>query len=813
MRKRHQGMTLIEVLAAMVLMSILLVAYVMVFSRGFVFVKKGETMTQDTFDHQAIMEKLYSDGKKAYDSLPQTPATVTLFSGDYQADISYKPLMTQIEGNRYYKAYISNVVFNEPPPPNVDPFEVDVYQAGTTVRAFPWYEDDIEIRAYYNLKADPQIYQNRERWYVSNPDEINPYFPSGFTSVYELVEDTPLAGYRSSSLTKIAPVSHPLKKYEGGKFYYFELRPYTFSGRLAEFYNEDRILVLNKEGSDQWQSFLEDIYFNRSKHFKNDVYSEIFNNSVYPTLNLDWKSNVDSQSAQMGIPIPSDYLNKNFKVEVPFAFGNISDTASIDALGVGVGLVDSDNSGLMVTFDPLNNTLNIHEVQTGAYGNLLASFALLTDVKFQPLWTTVNGETALDYALEYAIELDYLKTDNKVFLKIKQKGTEQVTSEGIEISLGSPITPEYIGLKSYSSLPYVPDSSFEIIGKYDRNVSSSFYDVIFTKGAEPKGFEYVIYAPNALSAQHAFETTGSVYSKETLTINPSSTKIAGNIVSEKDIIVAGASASAVINKNVYAPNGSVTFSDGGGHVVGEVHALGKINIGTGWTFDSALYTLDNIVFNNGTTKLKTEVHSYNPVQHPSGNINKYLDTNLYYEGTDPRRLDPSFPLGMYLPPNYYPVASSNRLIVGSSLTLQSGTTEFDKLSKADMSNLTIKLDVSSGQPIKVLVNDVIDLRSNKIAVEVKLPGETVYRKFEDLTDDKKLEVASLVYWQSNTGFYLLGYGSSSQISGYFVGTVLSPIIDLGNGGFNVYGCLVATEYFAPSSTQNTKIYFAPFNLN
>lgn len=806
-------MTLIEVLVAMVLMSILLVSYVMVFSNGFVFLKSGEKMTQDTFDHQAIMEKLYSDGKKAYDSLPQTPQTITLFSGDYEANIAYKSLTTQIDNNRFYKAYISNVVFNEPPAPVVDPFEVAVYQSGTTTSVFPWYEDDIEIRATYNLKADPQIYQNRERWYASNIDEVNPYFPSGFTSIYEFVEDTPIAGYRTSSLTKVAPISQPLKKVEGGRYYYFELRPYTFAGRLAEYYNDERILILSKNGSDVWQQLFEDIYFNRSKVFKSEVYTEIFNNSTYPTLNLDWKTNADPQGALLGIPLPVNYLDKNFKVEVPFGFRIIKDTTGISELGVGMGLMDNANTGVMLTFDPLKNQIRVNAVQSGGYTSLIATLSLLTDSRFQPLWIQENGNTVLDYALDYSMELDYVKTDNKLLFKLKQLGTTSKVSEIVEIPLTTAIDPEYVGLKSYSSISYIPDSSYEIVGKYDRNASSFFYDVLFSKGAEVKGFDYVIYAPNALNAQHAFETTGSLYSKETLTLKPSSAKIAGNIVSEKDIIIEGAGSSAVIYKNVYAPNGTVYFTDGGGTVQGEVHAFGKIKIGTGWNFGSSLFTLDNVVFYPGANKIRTDIHSFNEVEIPNGNISWYLNRNRYFYGNDPNRLDPTFPMGVYLPPSYIPVSANNRVVIGSSLTLQSGINQFDRLGKADMSDLTIKLNLSSGQPIKVLVNGMIDLRSNKISVEVMLPGETLYRKFEDLTEEKKLEVASLVYWQSGERFILQGYGSATQSSGYFVGTVLSPIIDLANGGFNIYGCLVATDYFAPGSTQNTKIHFAPFNLN
>ena len=474
--KNRSGLTLIEVILAIAILSILLITYITAIGQNAIIVSKGKDFTSDTFDHQEIMENRIIDGKRKFiENKEKEDYKIEIFNGDYKSTIDTKEIKTDIKGNRQYIAYVTNYEIKEPESPKIDPFEVGVYDSKGN-RVFPWYEiDDIRIKANYTLKPNPLIYENRIRWYRSKEGILNPVFASEYDIVYEEIQKEPNATTYIKELTKNNKNLNPKR------FYYFEARPYTLAGRLEHFRNEDRILVLNRPGSPEWEKFMEEIYFKTVKIFnsdKSEIYLDIMQNPERPTLNLDWSSNEDPQGSLVGMKIPKDYINNNFQATVDFRVDSNTLLNADKLLGIGVGLVSENNSGLIISFDALKNSINIHEtIENGKYKNIdspIENINILNDDRFQVFKDKNNGN--FDWNKEYSLIIQYFHND-KLKIKLKDDISE---SEFIEISIDNlNINPKYIGLKSYSNLDYKPDTRYEIVSKYDRNYSSHFYDIRF----------------------------------------------------------------------------------------------------------------------------------------------------------------------------------------------------------------------------------------------------------------------------------------------------------------------------------------------
>ena len=472
--KNRSGLTLIEVILAIAILSILLITYITAFGQNAIIVSRGKDITNDTFSYQETMENKIVEGKKSFiENNEKEDYKIEIFNGDYKSTIDTKEIKTDIKGNRQYIAYVTNYEIKEPESPKIDPFEVGVYDSKGN-RVFPWYEDDIRIKANYTLKPNPLIYENRIRWYRSKEGILNPVFASEYDIVYEEIQKEPSATSYTKLLTKEDAQLKPKQ------FYYFEARPYTLAGRLEYFRNEVRILVLNRAGSKEWQNFMEDIYFNKAtiKKFNinnKDIYIDIMQNPNHPTLNLDWKLNEDPQGAliAMNIPINNEQISIDFQIDQSTLMKNIG------VLGIGVGLVDNNNTGIMITFDVDNNLIRIDQIINGQYANQQAIkvIKILEDPNFSTLLETVNGESRFNWSKEYKVILTPLKNESKISLQIQDKNDNSGCSEPIHVGLIDNLS--YLGFKSYSGIDYKPDLRFEIVDKYDRNYSSHFYNVEF----------------------------------------------------------------------------------------------------------------------------------------------------------------------------------------------------------------------------------------------------------------------------------------------------------------------------------------------
>lgn len=456
--KNEQGFTLIEAIISLAILSVMIIGFTGAYSQGFFLIGEGRNLTKETFQHQEQMELELLEIKTHFTEHPDDPAAdqITVFQGsNYETEIPLMAISQEIRGNRRFEAYVSSVEIGKPKPPELD-LNIGVYANNNwTVEVFPWIDDDIEIRAEYNIHSNPPVFLSTARWHESQENHHNPYFPSGFRIYREEIKEEPSGTYWTSL------DSSELKS---GHFYQFEVSPYTFAGRLGQFTHEERIPVLRRAGSPYWQNFIEDVYFDRAKLFKTSVASDVLLHANHPTLNLDWDRNDDPQGALIGMAIPESYVGKPFSVTVDFSVDDKMLENNLYNHGVGLSLGDGDNSGIMVTLDFANHMLRVNEVANGSYVKSIAEINLLDDASLTVTdWTAITG-----------INIEFSVTEIEVSIN---KGEE--VSETYNISHTLVRYPTYLGLKSYGSEDYFPNLKHEIIGKYDRHFSSSIKDVRF----------------------------------------------------------------------------------------------------------------------------------------------------------------------------------------------------------------------------------------------------------------------------------------------------------------------------------------------
>lgn len=83
-------------------------------------------------------------------------------------------------------------------------------------------------------------------------------------------------------------------------------------------------MVLERDGSLEWQNFMEAIYFDKVNKVKNfvhsnkEIYLDIMQNLEHPTLNLDWSENSNPEGTLVGMEVPDIYVGKIF-----FIVGNL----------------------------------------------------------------------------------------------------------------------------------------------------------------------------------------------------------------------------------------------------------------------------------------------------------------------------------------------------------------------------------------------------------------------------------------------------------------------------------------------------------
>lgn len=481
MNKKEKGFTLIEVVISLAIISLALVSFVSLFSQSLILTDRGSEITQEIFDHQEIIENEIVRVKKGFvDGSISADDTISIFYDDYQSEVDVKIITEEINGNRKFETLVSNVEVLTPALPDVV-FNIGVYPSiNSSTEVFPWYDDNVVIRVDYTLKNDPVIFNNRIRWFQSKEDVINPSFQSEYDKIYEVEENEPFLLIPEESLltTDNSEAYYSIPS----RFYNFELRAYTLAGRLGYYMNDDRILILPRNGSQQWQGFIEDVYSKTPiddtiifENLNEDVIVEVMQNPNRPTLNTDWFDNIDSEGAQVAMAVPTD----NYRTDVKFKVDSRALSNNISPHGFGFLLGDSTNSGLSLNFDVTSNTIDLREVINGSYsGNVLSTINLLTHDAFQNFRSTIDGEVTFKWNQEFNLTVSYLYDDLILQMEYINDEGDLIKSNSIVIDTGAGYNYDYFGFKSYSGLDYIFNERYEIVNKYERNYSAHFFDIL-----------------------------------------------------------------------------------------------------------------------------------------------------------------------------------------------------------------------------------------------------------------------------------------------------------------------------------------------
>ncbi|SDB95768.1 prepilin-type N-terminal cleavage/methylation domain-containing protein [Pelagirhabdus alkalitolerans] len=520
--ENQKGFTLVEVIISLAILSIVIIGFTSAFSHGYTLIGEGRNLTEETFIHQEEMEKRIVDTKNQFveGDIESSDVEITAFQGsNYEAEVPVISLNENIRGNRSFQTFVSNVDFGKPDPPNVD-LDVGIYSnSDRTKEVFPWIDDSIHLRADYHIFTNPPVFSNTSKWYQSNEDNPNPYFSSGFQIIDEITTEEPSGLYE-----------HSLKSDDLNEnyFYQFQTEAYTLAGRLGQFTHDDRIPILRRAGSEYWQDFIEDIYFDNVKIFRNGVYQDILLHADHPTLNVDWEDNVDPQGALIGIPIPDDYQNNSFKVSVDFSLDESALENDLEQHGIGISISDDNNSGLMLTMDVSNNTLRLDNTSNGNYAETVSEVNMLSDSRFSDFVDSEPNQEQIDW--ESITGATIIFSDQDVTININGERTDGTTlvSDSYEVDHNSISDPQYVGFKSYSSEDYLPDFSSEIVGKYDRNFSSSLFNATFEEVVPDLPDDWIDGGDNGFYAGNSSNITGSSRPLLDIEMNRSNSSLNGN---------------------------------------------------------------------------------------------------------------------------------------------------------------------------------------------------------------------------------------------------------------------------------------------
>ncbi|WP_350344541.1 prepilin-type N-terminal cleavage/methylation domain-containing protein [Proteinivorax tanatarense] len=528
----RKGLTLIEVIISMALISIALITFLGAFGQGILLMSRGAELTKETFSHQGNIENKILNIKDDFANEAENSALddpeITVFQGEYQSDVRVREISQHIRGDRYFKVLVSNVPIMEAEAPKVD-LEVSLYPEDQ----FPWYDNIENIRGKYRIHSNPVVFQNRIRWYRSKEEPentktmyTNPSFPGGYEYFGEIEEEQP------SDFLRIQDLPQGDSNLIGNRFYYFEVRPYTLAGRLGHFRNSERMLILNRAGSKEWQKLIEDVYFENGKisFRENDtIYAEVMQNPNHPTLNLDWKENKDPQGPLLTTPLPQ-YSEDAFShtTKVKWQIDPEALSADLEEHGMGVFLGENDNKGSMMTFDVQNEQLRIDSITKNQYSGKIKSIDLLSDERFEPL----RDQGKFDWHKKYQLELisREVTEGTEIFatLSYKDESGREVKSEPIEFTVAHKFS--HVGLKAYSSKNYIPNFHSEVHNQYDRNYAAHFYDIKVHAEHWEDGGSHGFYQGEGKSTNIR---DGAIADDKNILMDRENTKATGNVTTIK----------------------------------------------------------------------------------------------------------------------------------------------------------------------------------------------------------------------------------------------------------------------------------------
>ncbi len=454
----NKGLTLMEVIIATLLLSIVIIALSTAFANSFTNIAKGKDLTIETFNLQEDIEEKIT--KVSLDSINNYNKTIKVFGKDVKYD-----KVTALSSNRKRSLamYVSQAEMGILPTPEITDLSLKAYDKDDK-EIYPWYEEGTYLKVKYK-DIDPEIFQVNYSWYRSKQDKDIPIENPSFSYEYDIIKS------RNSVYKDLVPSSDLEIKYndnvlESNRFYHFGIIPYSDAGRLGKLaMNEDRLLVIERTSNSYWNNLIEDTYLGKVT-IRPDTMVLTMHNINQPTLNIENdNSNKDNGSLWF---YPLEELktkNGSFKTIVDFQFDE--KTIKQDA-GVGVFLGDynaNKENGIIFLLDQKNSKITVKKLEEGTRKYDIGSFKVPNN---------------FDWSKRYKWSFDFLNGSKKD-ITVSYKGQEDesfIELESSNLNLTNlNFSMKDIGLKTWSDYNIKDEKNEE--HKYVYNLTAHFYDIGF----------------------------------------------------------------------------------------------------------------------------------------------------------------------------------------------------------------------------------------------------------------------------------------------------------------------------------------------
>lgn len=454
--KVKDGLTLIEVILSMAIISIVLITFSSGFASSFINISNSKNITIDTFKMQGLMENQLHEFSVA--DLDENSLKIEIFD----QEIKYKKIT--VGDKRTYTSYISTPNIGRPETPEINEVVIKAYKGNEEV--FPWFEEGVSIIASYNGE-DPLIFSKNYSWYKSKKAGEKPIINPRFSVDYDVFK------YKNSvEKGKITDADKKIdyKDLENNSYYYFTITPYSYLGRMGRMaINQERLLVIERGKNPFLNQMVEDIYLKKENtKLEGDSLILVMNNPEELTLNIENNNSSEYSISTLFYPIPDKYKSKNddLIVYIENRFDEKSIIEKDGGFGVFIGESNTGNGkGININIDSGNNKLIVGDVNYN------------TKKQYQH-----NMPEDFNWSSRYKWRFEIQRNKKSILISYKDLFEENQEYKGnieIPVNLDFDFEAEYIGLKNWSNYAYEDETTIE--HKYVYNITSHFYDIDFEK--------------------------------------------------------------------------------------------------------------------------------------------------------------------------------------------------------------------------------------------------------------------------------------------------------------------------------------------
>lgn len=592
----HKGLTLIEVVLGIALLSIVLMTFAMGFSNIFTNIHKGKDITVETFSIQESMERQISSFSK--DDLEETSPTINVFG----KNVPYKKIISSdSHGKRNFVAYVSEPSLGVLPTPEIKDVQLKAYNTDDN-EIFPWYEEGTKLVASYDV-SDENVFQKNYAWYSSKERDGQPIKNPNFNIDYDIFKsDNGIYKGHMPSGAKIVNYNNLTNK----RYYHYSITPYSEFGRLGRMaINPRRLLVIERTDNEYWNNLIENTYLEKVNL---NLSPQIFtmNNIEEPTLNIESNSSTKENGPLLFYPLHEDYQmnTDSFKIIVETQF---TEKALEEEAGFGVFLGEYKNgkeNGIIYLLDKTNNSIKVKEISNGNINGTIKSFEIPEN---------------FDWSKRYKWSFDIFRGGEKnIKVSYKDINSSNFTElEGDQIidRIDLKFSTNHIGLKTWSDYDF--EDEFTEEHRYMHNLTVDFYDISFEKIILHNDILFIFGGDLNISADNISGENKSIYFD--FDLNKDTVKNNGHI----------RVSNIYVKENLELLSGSHQL--GSKEKPGEIHVNGSFIERGSRNIYGDLFIGGDFISENSSSSIYGDLHVSGKLKLESGQVNIYSN-NVFVNG-------------------------------------------------------------------------------------------------------------------------------------------------------------------------------------